>query len=71
MLWGNINDVIKHKKTYYRSAWSQYESAVPGILKIVPLPTLKENLVKDYKLMAGLLFGEIPEFQSKVNKINE
>jgi hypothetical protein len=64
---GNIDlllDVIDHKKKYFRSAWAQYETAIPETIKIVPHSALQKMLSDDYGQMESMIFGEIPSFQT-------
>lgn len=66
-----LYDVINHKKKYFRAAWAQYENAIPGTLRVVPHAALQEILIKDYKQMSYMLFGEIPEFQTIIKSLQD
>lgn len=73
-----LNDVIEHKKKYFRAGWAKYEEAMPGTLAIYPHEDLRELLDEDYRKMEQMIFGSIPsfaeiletirEFEEKVNK---
>lgn len=74
-----LHDVITNKKKYFRAAWANYETAIPGQLKICPHEHLLKELERDYKIMSFMIYGIVPpfdeilksieEFQTKMNKI--
>jgi hypothetical protein len=44
-----LAQVIRFKKTYFAANWAQYDTAVPGTLRIVPNEALQAILRKDYQ----------------------
>ena len=42
-----LADVVKHKQTFYASAWARYDLARPGTLKLLPAEDRKEALEKE------------------------
>jgi hypothetical protein len=46
-----LAQVIRFKKIYFAANWAQYDTAVPGTLRIVPNEALREILRKDYQEM--------------------
>lgn len=64
-----LKDVIINKSKYFRSSWAHYDTAIPGSLNIVPNPTLKFNLARDYENMKLMIYGNIPEFDLILNEI--
>lgn len=57
-----LADVVKHKQTFYPSAWARYDLARPGTLQLVPAEDRKEALEKDYGQMGEMLFGKPAAF---------
>ena len=57
-----LADVVKHKQTFYPSAWARYDAARPGTLRLVPTEERKEMLERDYKNMGIMIFSEPPAF---------
>ena len=46
-----LAQVIRFKKIYFAANWAQYDTAVPGTLRIVPNGALQAILRKDYQQM--------------------
>jgi hypothetical protein len=46
-----LGQVIRFKKIYFAASWAQYDSAVPGTLRIMPNESLQAILRKDYQQM--------------------
>src|SRR6266481_7422899 len=46
-----LAQVIRFKKIYFAANWAQYDTAVPGTLRIVPNDALQAILRKDYQQM--------------------
>ena len=46
-----LAQVIRFKKIYFAANWAQYDTAVPGTLRIVPNESLQAILRKDYQQM--------------------
>jgi hypothetical protein len=61
--------VVKHKQTFYASAWAQYPLAVPGTLRLTPPETRIQALRRDYRDMAVMIFGEPPTFDQIIEKL--
>ncbi len=66
-----LQDVIEHKKKYFRAGWARYEEAVPGSLKIYPQDALRKVLIEDYQEMEQMIFGLIPSFNEILETIKE
>lgn len=62
-----LADVVKHKETFYPSAWARYDLARPGSIRFMPRKDRMAALQRDYRNMAVLIFGEPLAF----NKIIE
>jgi hypothetical protein len=61
--------VVKHKQTFYASAWAQYPLAVPGTFKLAPPEARIQTLRRDYRDMAVMIFGEPPPFEQIMEKL--
>lgn len=55
-----LNQVVRHKQTFYPSAWAHYAAAHPGTLRLLPTAERVVALERDYRNMAVMLFGEPP-----------
>lgn len=66
-----LHDVIRHKSKYFKSAWANYETAVPPTLSIYPNDLLKQKLQEDYRQMRGMLFGNPPSFDEILEAIEK
>ena len=62
---------MKHKQTFYPSAWARYDLAHPGTLQLVPAEDRKEALEKDYGQMGEMIFGKPPAFGEIVKILKE
>jgi hypothetical protein len=72
-----LAQVIRFKKIYFAASWAQYDTAVPGTLRIVPNEALQAILRKDYQQMEEmfptkpLTFDEIlTRLKALENRIN-
>jgi hypothetical protein len=61
--------VVKHKRTFYASGWTQYPLAVPGTFRLAPPDSRIQALRQDYRDMAVMIFGEPPPFEHIVEKL--
>jgi nucleotidyltransferase AbiEii toxin of type IV toxin-antitoxin system len=57
-----LAQVVRHKETFYPSAWARYDLARPGTFRVVPVEKRVADLQKDYRDMAVMIFGEPPTF---------
>jgi hypothetical protein len=71
--------VAKHKATFFRSAWANYDAARPGTLRVIPVEARIKDLRADYRAMAPMMFDDTPpvfddilsaieKFQETINK---
>jgi hypothetical protein len=54
--------VVRHKETFYPSAWARYDLARPGSFRLSPVENRVAALQRDYRNMAVMLFGDAPKF---------
>ncbi len=59
---GLLAQVVRHKETFYPSAWARYDLVRPGSFRVVPVDNRMAALERDYRDMAVMLFGEPPAF---------
>jgi hypothetical protein len=59
-----LDQVVKHKQTFYPSAWPRYDLARVGTLKLLPAETRLEALRQDYRQMGIMIFGDPLPFDS-------
>lgn len=61
-----LKAVVEFKKTFYPSAWANYDQANIGTLKLLPTAENRKYLEADYKKMQGMIFGDYPSFEDIV-----
>lgn len=57
-----LAQVVKHKETFYPSAWARYNLARAGSLRLVPPENRMAALEPDYRNMGVMIFGDQPAF---------
>lgn len=63
--------VVKHKIIYFRSSWSQFETAAKGTLKQMPSNQIEKYLRTDYMAMADMFFEKPPEWDVILSDIEK
>jgi len=64
--------VAKHKTTFFRSGWANYETARPGTLRLMPDEARIRDLRADYRAMGPMMFDEQPpSFDDIVDRIEK
>jgi hypothetical protein len=64
-----LDQVVKHKETFYPSAWARYDLARVGSLRLAPSEERHASLERDYRSMSVMIFGEPPLFESIVQTL--
>jgi hypothetical protein len=64
-------DCARHARMFFFSADFDLEHAVPGTLAICPTAEMKSTLQRDYRAMAGMIFGTVPSFDVVVESLSE
>jgi hypothetical protein len=59
-----LDQVVRHKETFYPSGWARYDLAHPGSLRLRPLEKRRMALERDYRNMHAMIFGEPPAFDN-------
>ena len=57
-----LTQVVRHKETFYPSAWARYDLARPGSFRLVPAESRVAAFERDYRNMAVMIFGDAPKF---------
>ncbi len=55
-----LESVVRHKSLFFRSGWANYQSAVPGSVRLSPKKARVDDLNRDYQAMTEMFFGEPP-----------
>lgn len=64
-----LADVVAFKQRFYPRAWARYDLATRGTLRLVPGEEMLKALEADYRAMAHMIFGELPEFADIVSRL--
>ena len=65
-----LETVARHKDTFFRAAWSHYETARPGTLRLVPPPERRSELVEDYGRMVPMFFEAAQDFRTILTRLD-
>ena len=57
-----LDQVVRHKETFYPSGWARYDLARTGSLRLVPTEERRAALERDYRNMSVMIFGQPPPF---------
>lgn len=66
-----LEQVANFKAKFYPRKWARYDLARIGTLKLIPSDVYKEALRRDYVKMAGMIYGERPDFDELMMGIAE
>ena len=66
-----LHAVVAFKQKFYPRSWANYENAQRGSLRLLPSPVASQTLVKDYKEMRTMIFGEYPDWQTILDYLAE
>ena len=67
--YGLLANVVRHKQTFYPSAWARYDLARPGSLRLTPRDARLQPLARDYEHMRTMLFGTPPAFDAVLKSL--
>lgn len=62
-------DCARHARMFFNSSDLDLATAHPGTFTLSPLPEMDIQLRRDYTAMAGMIFGEVPEWETIVETI--
>jgi hypothetical protein len=64
-----LEDVLRFKQRFYRSAWAKYETARPGSFRLLPNGSVEQALREDYRGMRPMFFAEPPPWESILKEL--
>lgn len=64
-------DCARHAQLFFNSADLDLKCARPGSFALVPTLTMQQALKRDYQAMAGMIFGEVPDFSEVIEVIRQ
>ncbi len=64
-------DCARHARMFFNSSDLDLASAQPGSFALSPLPEMDTQLRRDYTAMAGMIFGEVPDWETIVDTIRQ
>lgn len=64
-----LNQVARFKAKFYPQKWAHYELAKLDTLRLTPPDYNLKPLQRDYAAMAGMIYGERPEFEELITEI--
>lgn len=57
-----LASVVEFKERFYPRGWARYDLAKRGTFRLVPEGHVLASVRTDYRSMANMIFGELPEF---------
>ena len=57
-----LANVVEFKERLYPRGWARYDLARPGSFRLVPEGHVLAAVLADYRAMANMIFGDMPEF---------
>lgn len=66
-----LRRVVAHKRRFFRSSWSSYDSAVPGRLRLAPPGPREAELRADLQKMRPMFLASPPEFDELMAVLRE
>jgi len=64
-------DCARHARMFFNSNGLDLSTAHPGTFALSPLPEMDDQLRRDYEAMAGMIFGDIPQWETIVETIRQ
>jgi hypothetical protein len=64
-------DCARHARMFFNSSDLDLATAHPGTFVLSPLPEMDTQLRRDYTAMAGMIFGDVPEWGIIVEAIRQ
>jgi hypothetical protein len=64
-----LDQVVRHKETFYPSGWARYDLARVGSLRLVPPDERRAALERDYRSMSVMIFGDPPGFDNIIGTL--
>jgi hypothetical protein len=67
-----LDDVIRHRRMFFRYGWLNYETMRPGSLSLIPTEEQMSAWNQDYRAMsAEMFFGGVPTFDEVLSTVSQ
>ena len=66
-----LESVVRHKSLFFYSGWANYQTAVPGSVRLLPTADRVDELKRDYEAMVEMIFAEPPPLDAILRVISE
>jgi hypothetical protein len=70
-----LAQVVKHKAVFFRSGWASYDTARPGMLRLMPAEARVKDFRADYRATAPMMFDDNPlpfdEILARIQKLQD
>ena len=66
-----LESVVQHKSLFFHSGWANYQTAVPGSIRLLPKTGRIGELKRDYEAMAEMLITEPQPLNAILRVIGE
>lgn len=66
-----LANVVEFKERFYPRGWARYDLARPGTFRLVPEGHVLAAVRTDYRSMANMIFGSIPEFDDMMTTLTK
>lgn len=64
-----LASVVAFKQRFYPRPWARYDLAMPGSLRLLPGERMLAAVEADYRAMADMIFGAVPNFADIVAQL--
>lgn len=64
-------DCVRHARLFFDRPDYDLASARPGTFALAPSAAMADALARDYRAMAGMIFGDVPSFDSVLESIHD
>lgn len=62
-------DCVRHARMFFNRPDLDLASAAPGSFALSPIGGMRDKLRSDYEAMAGMVFGDIPQFETVMQSV--
>ncbi len=62
-------DCARHAQMFFNSTDLDLKNAHPGSFALTPTPEMAKALKRDYLAMAGMIFGDVPDFEVVIDEV--
>ena len=62
-------ECARHARMFFARPDLDLATAAPGSFALAPVPAMRDRLERDYESMAGMIFGEVPDFDEIMDSV--